>query len=158
MDQINLIEKFYTAFQQKDWKTMQQCYHPEVEFSDPVFQKLKGREALAMWHMLVSSSSDLQITYTDVEAKNDQGSCRWEAKYSFSKTNRKVYNQIHARFLFKDGLIIQHNDTFDLWKWSRMALGLPGLMLGWTPWMKGKIRKMAVGSLQSFISKNPSYR
>ncbi|MCX8492504.1 MAG: nuclear transport factor 2 family protein, partial [Cyclobacteriaceae bacterium] len=40
-----LIEKFYSAFQQKDWQTMQNCYHEEVTFNDPAFQNLKGKEA-----------------------------------------------------------------------------------------------------------------
>jgi ketosteroid isomerase-like protein len=48
-----LIEKFYTAFQNKDYARMAACYHDEVRFSDPVFTILYGSQAKAMWHMLV---------------------------------------------------------------------------------------------------------
>jgi hypothetical protein len=30
----------------------------------------------------------------------------------------------------KEGLIIEHRDHFELWRWSRQALGLKGLLLG----------------------------
>jgi hypothetical protein len=39
-----------------------------------------------------------------------------------------------------------------------MALGTSGLLLGWTPFMKGKIRKMAIQNLANFIAKNPAYQ
>jgi ketosteroid isomerase-like protein len=109
-----LITKFYTAFQNKDWKTMQSCYHDEVVFSDPVFQNLKGNEAKAMWHMLVSAGKDLKLDFSNAKANDKSGSCHWEAFYSFSRTGRKVHNIIDATFEFKDGKIIRHSDVFDL--------------------------------------------
>lgn len=137
---------------------MQSCYHTHIHFSDPVFQHLNGTQAKAMWHMLIAASTDLEIVFGDIKINGDKGECRWDANYSFSKTGRKVHNQIKASFKFQDGLIIRHEDTFDLWKWSRMALGTSGLLLGWTPFMKGKIRKMAIQNLANFIAKNPAYQ
>jgi ketosteroid isomerase-like protein len=131
-----LIHSFYTAFQQRDARAMVSCYHPQVKFSDPVFPNLQGREAGAMWSMLVSSlrqASDWRLVYTDVVADAERGSCRWDAHYTFSLTGRKVYNTIQSTFLFKDGKIIQHTDTFDFYRWARRAFGTTGLLLGWTP-------------------------
>ncbi len=54
-----------------------------------------------------------------------------------------VNNSIDAAFTFRDGLIATHVDTFDLYKWTRMALGMPGVLLGWTPLLQGKVRQMA---------------
>ena len=31
------IHRFYTAFQNLDYKTMQSCYHPDAVFNDPAF-------------------------------------------------------------------------------------------------------------------------
>ncbi|MEQ8363761.1 MAG: nuclear transport factor 2 family protein [Cyclobacteriaceae bacterium] len=157
MDNSELVTKFYTAFQNKDWKQMQECYHDEIHFKDPVFPNLYGKKAKAMWHMLTSASKDLALTFSNIKINSENGTCHWEAIYSFSKTGRKVHNKIDAYFIFKDGLILEHRDHFDLWKWSRMALGLPGLLLGWTPFMKKKIRLMAEKNLSNFISKNPIY-
>lgn len=153
-----VIQNFYRSFQQKDWAAMQKCYHEDIEFNDPVFPMLKGKRAKAMWHMLVAASTDLEINVSQIKTSGQQGSCHWEATYSFSKTGRKVYNKIDAEFEFKGGLIIHHHDHFNLWKWSKMALGLPGVMLGWTPFLKQKIRGMAEKNLQAFIDKNPSYQ
>ncbi|HNP07519.1 MAG TPA: nuclear transport factor 2 family protein [Cyclobacteriaceae bacterium] len=157
MDNSELIKNFYTAFQNKNWKQMQECYHEEVHFSDPVFPDLHGKKARAMWHMLTSASTDLTLTFSDIKTNSENGTCHWEAIYSFSKTGRKVHNKIDAHFTFKDGLILAHKDHFDLWKWSRMALGPTGTLLGWTPFIKGKIRLMAAKNLGTFISKNPIY-
>ena len=55
-----------------------------------------------------------------------KGSADWTADYLFSKTGRQVFNEIHAEFEFKDGKIFRHHDTFDIWKWSRQALGISG--------------------------------
>jgi ketosteroid isomerase-like protein len=158
MNHKQLITNFYTAFQNKDWKTMQACYHNDVVFSDPVFQNLKGKEAFAMWHMLVEAGKDLRLEFKDAKANEQEGSCHWEAHYSFSRTGRKVHNIIDAKFKFKDGKIIEHNDTFDLWRWTRMALGTSGILLGWTPMVQKKIRNLAQSNLQKFMSTQPAYR
>ncbi len=146
-----IISKFYTAFQNHDAKAMSDCYHPEIEFSDPVFMKLQGKQASKMWQMLIErSKGKLHIDFSDVHSNENSGSAKWVATYLFSKTNRNVTNKMKADFEFKDGLIIKHTDDFDLWKWSRMAFGFKGLILGWTNLMKNKIRETAKNSLSQF--------
>ena len=157
MSNRDLVEQFYRAFQQKDWKTMQSCYHDDVVFSDPVFPNLRGQEAKAMWHMLASSAKDLTITYSNCQAYEHQGSCNWEATYSFSRTGARVHNIIQARFEFRDGKIIAHTDEFNLTRWAGMALGLPGKLFGWTSWMKQRIRDTAASGLSKFLAANPQY-
>jgi len=149
-----LIEKFYSAFNQKDWKTMQSCYHDEVVFNDPAFSNLKGKAAKAMWHMLAAAAKDFSLTYNQVAADEINGSCHWEAAYSFSKTGRKVLNKIDATFEFKDGLIYRHTDQFDFWKWTQMALGVPGILLGWTPFLQNKVKATAMRGLKKFMNEN----
>lgn len=146
-----LITTFYSAFQRGDYAAMQACYHGDAEFSDPVFQSLNSREVKAMWQMLLTSAKDLRVTFSDVKANDNEGSCRWEAWYTFSRTGRLVHNIIEARFRFKDGKFVQHHDSFDLWKWSRQALGTSGLLLGWSPLVKNKVRATASKSLAKFI-------
>jgi hypothetical protein len=53
----------------------------------------------------------------------------------------------------KDGLITEHSDAFKLSKWAAQALGLPGIFLGWTNFMKKKIQKNARKSLDLYMSK-----
>jgi ketosteroid isomerase-like protein len=149
-----LIEKFYSCFQARDYKGMAECYHHEVEFSDMVFPDLKGTKAKAMWQMLCQRAADLEITTNGIKADDKKGQAHWEAIYTFSKTGRKVHNKIDARFEFKDGKIIKHTDSFDLWRWSSMALGPKGLLLGWMPMVQSAIRKEANHNLDLFINKH----
>lgn len=148
-----LIQTFYRAFQQRDAETMAACYAPNVVFSDPVFQNLEGEQAGDMWRMLLSRSTDLHLEFDGVEADGEQGKAHWVATYSFSQTGRKVVNDIHASFVFRNGKIIRHTDQFNLWKWSHQALGFKGLLLGWSPLVQNAIRKQAGQGLALFRQK-----
>lgn len=148
-----LIDRFYAAFARKDGEAMAACYHPEIRFGDPVFPNLVGPEAGGMWRMLTSRATDLRVEHSAVHADDQTGSAHWEAWYTFATTGRAVHNIIDARFRFRDGLIVEHTDTFDFWRWSRQALGLPGVLLGWTPIIRGKVQGMAGGQLKKFMAK-----
>jgi len=148
-----LIEKFYASFQSHNADGMCACYHPDVTFSDPAFGTLHGVQAASMWRMLVGRSKDLQITFSNVQADDSRGSAHWEAKYSFGPKRRSVHNIIEAEFVFKDGLIIQHIDCFNFWRWSSMALGVTGTLLGWTPMIQSAVRKNALGGLEKFMGR-----
>lgn len=149
-----LIETFYSSFQKLDGESMAKCYHPEVKFSDPVFPGLKGDEASAMWKMLCSQAKDFILTFENIEADENTGKAHWEATYNFSKTGKKVHNIIDAEFQFKDGKIIRHKDSFNFWTWSKMALGTVGILLGWTPLIKNKVRQQAAANLEKFIRRS----
>lgn len=148
-----LIHQFYSCFQARDYKGMEECYHPEIEFSDMVFTNLKGKRAGAMWQMLCQRATDLEITTSGIKADDKKGQAHWEAIYTFSKTGRRVHNRIDASFEFQDGKIIKHIDRFDLWKWASMALGTKGLLAGWLPMVQSTIRKEANYNLDQFINK-----
>jgi hypothetical protein len=64
-----------------------------------------------------------------------------------------VVNDIHAELRFnEDGLINDHRDNFDFWKWSRQALGPTGLLLGWNPIVRNKVRQQAGAELDRFTA------
>lgn len=152
---VDLITRFYTAFRNGDAEAMAACYHPDIEFKDPAFH-VKNESAGNMWRMLVGrGSGGLEISFRDVQADDHQGSAKWEAKYPFSKSGRNVHNKISAEFEFKDGLIIKHTDRFNFWRWTRMALGPMGLLLGWTPMLQNKVRSQVMGQLRRFEANLP---
>ena len=157
-ENATIIDTFYKAFQQRDYAGMAACYHEDVHFSDPVFQNLRGNQARAMWHMLCERGKDMVITYRDVQADATAGQAHWEATYSFSATNRKVHNVIDAVFRFEDGKIISHQDRFGFWRWTRMALGPVGMLLGWSPPVQNKVRATAMKGLKKFIEEHPEYQ
>lgn len=154
MENEKLIRTFYESFAQNNADAMISCYHDEIEFSDPAFGLLKGADAKNMWRMLVErAKGDIEIEFSNISANEKTGSADWTARYLFSKTGRKVFNEIHAEFEFKDGKIIRHADTFDIWKWSKQALGLPGFLVGWSSFMQNKIRRTAKDSLREYSEK-----
>lgn len=149
------ITKFYDAFANGDASTMCACYHPNIEFRDPIFGSLKGNDARKMWEMLLSrSNGNVKIKLSEVKADDHHGAAHWEATYNFSKNNRAVVNRIRAAFFFQDGLILRHTDDFDIWKWSKQALGFKGYLLGWTGYMQNKIHKNALKSLKKYLQTN----
>ncbi|MNT11876.1 SnoaL-like domain protein [compost metagenome] len=145
-----LITRFYEAFQRLDAEAMVACYSDDIVFSDPAFGTLRGKDAGDMWRMLSTRAKDFSLTFDNVHADERNGSAHWVATYLFSQTGRIVVNDIQARFVFRDGKICEHHDSFDLWRWSRQALGTTGLLLGWTPMVQGKVRQQALKGLRAF--------
>jgi len=146
-----LITAFYTAFQNKDYKTMQSCYADNAVFNDPVFKNLNTGQVRAMWQMLITKGKDLQLQFSNVQANETSGSAQWVATYTFSQTKRKVTNRIKASFVFEHGKIAAHTDEFDFYKWASQALGTMGKLLGGTVFIKNKVRAGAMKNLAAFI-------
>ncbi|HJW34250.1 MAG TPA: nuclear transport factor 2 family protein [Holophagaceae bacterium] len=151
-----LLTRFYEAFQRRDAEAMGACYHDDAVFMDPAFGRLKAAEARAMWAMFAARATELEVTFEVKDADDGSGAVHWEAKYPFSGTGRRVHNVIEAQFGFHEGKILAHRDQFDLWAWSRQALGLPGILLGWSPFMKRKIQARARMQLAKWMAKEPT--
>ena len=146
-----LIERFYAAFGRRDAAGMLASYHPAVTFSDPVFPTLDASGVAAMWTMLCQRGRDLEIIVSEVAADAATGRAHWVANYTFSATGRKVNNRIDAAFAFRAGLIVRHVDSFSLWRWSAMALGAKGALLGWLPPVRTAIRRQAAQALAAYV-------
>lgn len=153
-DNQQIVTKFYSAFQKRDYRTMNECYAADIVFSDPVFGVLKGDEVRSMWEMLCTNARDFTLTFSDIELLDEEyATCRWTAAYTFSKTGKKVVNKIKAYMKFYDGKIIEHSDAFRLSTWIGQALGWKGVLFGWTGVMKRAVQKNARKSLEKFMAK-----
>lgn len=148
-----LIQTFYDAFARLDYQVMQNCYAADPIFNDPVFGILQGDEVKAMWEMLCRNAKDFSLQSEKIEVDGEYGTCNWTASYTFSKTGRRVVNKVKAHMRIENGKITEHTDEFGIYKWSRQALGLPGILLGWSGYLKNKIRHDAGKRLQRFINK-----
>ena len=145
-----VITDLYAALGRRDHAAMAALYAPDARFSDPVFGDLQGAEVTAMWRMLCEGATELEVTLREVTALGERGAATWEARYPFSETGRRVHNIVEAHLTVFDGLIVRHDDHFDLWRWSRQALGPAGLLLGWSPVIRLAIRRRARRRLESF--------
>ncbi len=147
-----LLTAFYEGFARQDPVPMVKVYAPDAAFSDPAFPNLRGAEIGDMWTMLTGRAKGFSLTFRDVQADDTKGSAHWEAKYLF-QGGRPVHNIIDATFDFRDGLVTRHVDHFDLWRWSRQAVGLPGVLLGWSGFLKNKVQGQAAKGLAEFRAK-----
>jgi len=142
-----LIRRFYAALDARDAATMAACYAPGATFSDPVFPQLDTAGVGAMWSMLCERGKDLRVDLRDVVTDDDSGRASWTAHYTFAATGRKVANEIESSFALREGRILRQVDRFGVWRWARQALGITGLLLGWSPLFAGRIRSQAAQAL-----------
>lgn len=148
------IDRFYRALDRGDAPTMVASYAPDATFADPAFGELRGEEVGAMWTMLCSQATDLDVEASGIAADAQSGRAHWDATYTFTATGRPVVNRIDATFRFDaDGLIAEHRDRFSMWRWSLQALGAPALVLGWNPVGRQVIRGRARGRLEQFMAR-----
>jgi hypothetical protein len=111
-----------------------------------------------MWRMLCEATQTQGREHwrLDFQIGADGCSAHWEAHYLFSATGRLVHNRIDATFSFDgQGRIASHRDRFDFWRWSRQALGLPGLLLGWSGGLRNKVRQQAAKNLARYRARRP---
>lgn len=149
------IERFYAAFARLDGAAMQACYAEGAQFDDEVFS-LRGAQTIGgMWRMLCDTTRTKGLADWKLEVSQLTGhSAHWDAHYRFSATGRLVLNRCDATFEFDGhGLITVHRDRFNFWAWSRQALGMPGLLLGWSPFLRHKVRATAAANLNRFLAK-----
>lgn len=147
-----IVQQFYTAFQQRDAAGMNACYSDDIVFSDPVFMLLRGEEVKCMWEMLCKNAKGFSLSFSDIELLDEEyATCKWQANYIFSKTGRKVQNNVKAYMRLKDGKIIEHSDAFRLSTWIGQALGWKGVLFGWTGFMKRAVQNNARKTLLKYM-------
>jgi limonene-1,2-epoxide hydrolase len=151
----NIIEEFYEAFSNLDAESMVKYYHPDVVFQDPAFGELKGARAKNMWRMLCHSQKGkgFKVKYNVIDFNTNKSNAEWEAFYTFSQTGRKVHNKISASFVIENGLIVEHIDKFNLYSWSKQAMGIKGFLLGNTSFFRNKLQQKTNSLLNKFEEK-----
>jgi hypothetical protein len=134
---------------------MQACYAANAHFEDEAFSLDGARQIGGMWRMLCDTTRAKGMAHWQLQASDiTEHTAHWEAHYLFSATGRLVHNRIDAEFAFEaHGLIVKHRDRFDFWAWSRQALGAPGWLLGWSPWLRRKVRAQAAANLRRFLAR-----
>ena len=153
---MGIAERFFDAFSVRDHHTMGRMYAPTATFSDPAFPMLSGPEAALMWEMLMTRATDFSLSYNVIHESDERAQAIWVAHYTFAQTGREVENRIQTNMVFQAGRIVRHVDYFNFWKWSRQALGLPGVLLGWTPILKRRVQRQAQESLIRFAARKGS--
>jgi ketosteroid isomerase-like protein len=145
-----LIVSLYEALGRRDGDAMARCYAPDAVFEDPAFGELHGEDVGRMWRMLAARAKEIEVELAEHEADEATGSAHWIARYPFAATGRRVENDIRAKYRFRDGLIVDHRDSFNLRRWAAQALGPAGRILGFTPFLGPLIRRRSRKQLDEF--------
>lgn len=155
-----LLQRLFTALDQHDHPTMAACYHSEATFRDIAFD-LRGRKQIhSMWHMICEG--DIRATFEVVHANDREGRVKLLDTYTFGASKdpatpgRPVRNAVDSRFLFRDGVIVEHRDLCDAREWARSALG------GFVGFVAGRARPLrswkAGQKLNAFVGRHPEYQ
>ena len=146
-----VARRYWDAIGRLDAEAMAACYAADATFQDEVFL-LRGPECGMMWRMLFQGARDLVIKPGPLTVADGVAQGRLDAWYTFTQTGRKVHNRIRTRLVVRDGRIVDHHDRFPFYKWSRQALGAKGWLLGWTPLVRGAVRRQARKRLDKWMA------
>jgi hypothetical protein len=145
-DNERLIAGLFEALNKHDHIAIAKYYAENAYFEDIAFN-LRGRKEIhAMWHLICAT--DISVTVEALSASGSSGKVTVIEKYTFTDTGRPVVNKIEGRFVFRDGLIMEHHDTCDPLAWARQAFGgVKGELAGRLGFLRGiaarkKIAKM----------------
>ena len=147
-ENLAVIDRLYAAMDAADGEGMAACYTPDAVFEDPAFGELRDGGAQDMWRMLTARASGLTVEVPERDATDTSGTAHWIARYDFQ--GRPVVNDIRASYVFRDGLIAEHRDVFDLHTWATQAMGPVGKALGYTPVLQLLVRRRTAGQLAAF--------
>jgi len=174
----SVLTAFFESFVQGDYRRMQACLHPDVEFTDIGFD-IHHREVNAMWHMIAAKG--VQVSFGEIKVTGQTATAHWECDYQFQRTPdskvRDVHNVIESKFRFDGGLIREQHDSCDFWEWFEQAMGPIGDVAHLFDRLEGfvesvlkrdvpidvedrtraKVRETARGRLEAFIGDHPEY-
>jgi hypothetical protein len=113
----------------RDVAGIAECYAHDAVYSDPVLGDLHPGQARLIWPLKLAHMRRMQLSYVidDISLLSARVSSR--VAYDFFPTGRSVQMRLHTLLVFRGGLIVRHDDEFDLASWRRMALG-PSERLG----------------------------
>ena len=148
-DNASVIRELYEALDRHDGEAMARLYAPDGRFKDPAFGELSGAEAGDMWRMLTGRAEDLKRRARRALGRGRHGHRPLDRHATRSARAGRWSTTSTPRFRFRDGLIVEHEDSFSFWRWARQALGPAGLMLGLPP-MNRLVRRRAREDLAEF--------
>ncbi len=153
-----LVQRYFTAFAALDAAAMNDCLHPEISYTDPLFPNLRRQQVAAMWRMRLAVMAlhrkDMSLSWTVVFCEERKAQVFWEAN-SRHAGGRRIRHKALATLAFWDGRIVRHVDGYNFWHWSRQALGITGALLGWHKGYRLAVQAAALRQLTSFMHSGP---
>ena len=145
------IHQFFKALENRDYKTMQNCYEKSAVYNNQVMGLLDFGSTKAMWQQMCTSLTNLETSYTTIQELDEEyATCLWEEQYI--NNGKLISKKNKAYFRFENGLIIEHTDGFNFYDWCKQTKGVVGWLFGWSTFMQKRIQKKARTSLINYMN------
>jgi len=166
---VALLNRLFSAIDQHDLAGVAACYHPYATFRDIAFDLKNKDEIVAMWQMIFRGDLRCSFRVADNSKPQTCSGCGGSIStvteksasvfvtdvYTFSKTQRRVFNEIVSHFEFAEGLIIRQADCCDAKRWAKQAWFVP---FSWAFGRSEKVRRgAAMGQLKKFIAQRDGH-
>ncbi|ANH80850.1 cyclase [Niabella ginsenosidivorans] len=141
MTNIEIIDRFFTAFGNLNDRDLNALYSDDVIYSDPLFGLLQGQQVKEKWELVCKSVKELQLTVIKKEEiDHEYATCQWKAEYVSASTGKPVIFYSKSFMRFADGRITEHSEGFRLTQWIAQVYGIKGRLFGWLNFMKRKVQ------------------
>ena len=151
-----LIDRFYSAFARKDARRWPPATRPMRTSHDPSFRTCTAtRRACGGCGSCERGLRPQAVEHSERAQPRPTPARRTGWPTTPSPGQPAVRSNVdRGELRFKNGLIAEHRDDFDLWRGrARRALGPVGLLAGWSPpAVQNKVRGQARDNLRAFMA------
>ena len=139
-----VLDQFFSAVALGEAAMAGRFYADDARIDLPPIglRDLPARDARRLWQVLLSDARDLHVQYAVMRADDHGGEVAWIARYTWPPTGRLVTQRLRGQYEFRAGRIVWQSEGFSLWDCARMALGSRGLLGGWNPLLRARLRRM----------------
>jgi len=148
--QADVLNTFLRALAQRDVEAMIRCYTTTATYHSPIFPQVEGDTLTATWQWFCAKAPDLTMVVDEQAFEANTARVQWTATYTFPKTGRPVVQVTDSIFVFEGPQLCRHEDRFDLHRWSHMALGPLGRVLGGRRWLQRSLQRAAAERVARF--------
>lgn len=147
---IEIVKEFYEALNKRDYKIVNGLYHSEAKYRDEIFD-FNGIEIHALWYNATLPEMDISVKLESIREEGDKVITEWEMRYTLDIIKRRINLKEKGVFEFKDEKIYRHTDTYDFWAWCTQAFGAIGRVMGWSNWLRNRVRNQARKSVLTHL-------
>ena len=151
----DIIESFFKALQNRDFKKMESCYDRNIQYFDPLYGFLKKNEVMYMWKLFYLPLQEFNMSFENMK---DEGEGYYSIQYEFSffnqHVNRQLTRKIKSHIRIVNGLIAEQSNAFRIHEWCKQENGIIGVLIGWNKYYQNKIKLRARRLLFNSIDTN----
>ena len=146
----SVVDRLFEALRRADASVIDACYHPQISYSDSVFEDLRGARVALRWRMLLQQADGFSLEHGLVFADERKAQVQWTADYRLR--GKRIRVPILSTLAIWDDLIVRQVDEYNFWQYSRQAQGIPGLLLGGLEPFQKIVRRRARRDLERFAT------